>query len=264
MLKMNVKLVQLLMTSLLISGCSYHAPRNLKEAQEQAISNFKDIMFELDIDVKYFDGPTFIAQDEQDYTFVWISTISEIRSTIIEVFVSKNQPGVGYRTIGRSKSYLCGTCEFPLNEAALCNLFRLRSNPKIKASDKARQLRIVPFAPRQLEDIANFIEIRHDIEQYMWCFNLRYPDSLSYLHNIDGSSCAVEDLDSIYTHDRYGHQYYYENFINFVVLGTPGADRKWDFAPAVIDSIYNDSLEHIYVKNDDIIVKLIPKSLGCD
>jgi len=117
---------------------------------------------------------------------------------------------------------------------------------------------MVALDTMQMEDIANFVIIGHELMNYSYCFAGHNPDSLEQIKNFARAGCAVDSLDSIYTLDRYSRKYYYENLIEFVLLGTKGIDDKWAFSDAVMDSVYNDHLEHIYVCGEDIIVKLNP------
>ena len=246
-------------------SCGHPGPRELEEARKQAILAFGDFTFENRIDAKYFKGPTFIEEKDENYTFNWITDIPNIKPTVFEAYVPKDSKiEAKYGTKGRSLGYLCGTHDYPLSEAVLSNLFHLALNN----SEPVLRLRKTLLASDQLEDVANFSVIGSDLDAYAYCYNCSNPDSISWFKNIKERNykikCTVFELDSIYTHDRYGSEYYYRNFIQFIVLGTPGANRIWDFEPAILDSLYNDKLEHIYTNGDDIIVKLIPKSLGCD
>ena len=265
---MSLKLLFILLILIFLSltvTCSQAGPRNMKDAIGQAKYDFYIIMFEDGIDTKYYDGPFFVEEDSSYFTFKWNSNIPGERPDIIEGYVPKNPKHItSIRTIQRGAIGLSGTLDYPLNEAALQCLFELPLNNDIETL----RLRKIPLTLRQLEDVTNITCIGNDIRQYEYCFKCAYPDSLSWLINIRESKyrndCSVVELDSTITHDRYGREYYYENYINFIVLGTAGANHIWDFTPTLMDSIYNDNLEHIYVNNDDIIVKLKPQTLGCD
>lgn len=245
-------------------GCQ-SGPRDLKAARTRADYDFYQVMFEDRVDTKYYDGPLFFAEKDSGFVFRWVSNIPGVTPAILEGYVPKDpKDNTGFKTIQSGAIGLGGTLDYPLSEAALCGLFRLPLNN----SPEVLRLRKVPLTLAQLEDVTRMTNIRADISDYAYCFNCAYPDSLSWLKNIKQSRyrdyCTVKQLDSVYTHDRYGYEYCYQNYIIFVLLGTPGANRKWDFDQAVMDSIYHDNKEHIYVNNDDIIAKVVPKSPGCD
>jgi hypothetical protein len=249
------------------ASCAQSGPRNLESARKKAIYAFEDYLFEDDIDSKYFSGPILVGEDEDSFIFTWACIVPGAENAIVEEYVPKDPKAyeghVGFKWKGRFPP-LGGTRQYSLNEAALQNLFGLPLND----DPETLRLRKVPLTQDQYWDVGNFSAISNQINEYAFCFNCAYPDSLSWPKNTRESSprnnCNLKALDSLRTHDRYGYEYYYRNFIKFVILGTPGADRKWDFPPAIFDSLYNDRLEHIYTNDDDIIVKLIPKSLGCN
>lgn len=248
-----------------LAACGPEGPRDLKRAEAKADHDFYDMMFEDRVDTKYYDGPIFVEERDSGYVFRWVSNIPGARLSIWEGYVSRDPKHyTDFMNIQRGAISLSGTLDYPVGEAALVDLFRLPYN------DNAETLRLrkVPLTLGQLEDVDKFAIIAGNISGFAYCYNCAYPDSLSWFKNVKERNykimCVINELDSVFTHDRYGHEYYYENFINYVVLGTPGANRMWDFEPAVLDSIYNDKLEHIYANGDDIIVKLIPESLGCD
>jgi hypothetical protein len=253
---------------LLIISCGQSGPRNLEDAKSQAKYDFYIMMFDDQVDTKYYDEPIFVKEDNKFFVFRWVSNIPGVRPTVEEGYVPKDRKNkTGFRTIQHGAIGLGGTLDYPLTEAALYSLFDLALNE----SPEVLRLRKVPLTTAQLEDVSNFTTISNDLSQYTFCFNCAYPDSLSWFCNAEEiermntkSSCSIRKLDSLDTYDRYGYEYYYRNFIKFIILGTPGANRKWDFGQAIFDSLYNDQFEHIYTNNDDIIVKLIPTSSGCD
>jgi hypothetical protein len=264
----NRRKIPIIVFILLIVSCGQSGPRDLEDAKAQAKYDFCNMMFEDRVDTKYFDGPIFVKEDDKFFVFRWVSNIPGARPSIEEGYVPKDQKNkTGFRTIDNGAIGLGGTLDYPLTEAALYSLFGLALND----SPEVLRLRKIRLTLDQLVDVRNFTAIGSDLSQYAFCFNCAYPDSLSWFKNAKEirrinteNNCSINELGSLDTYDRYGHEYYYRNFINFIVLGTPGANRKWDFTPAVLDSIYNDQLEHIFLNNDDILVKLTPTSSGCD
>jgi hypothetical protein len=252
----------IIISALLALTCAPSSPRDLESAQRAAFSELRAIMFEGRVDIKLFQGPNLVIEDSGKYVFHWVSTVPGLEATICEVSVPKDpkgEPGIRIKGKRDRFGYLSGTLDFPLNESALYSLFRLPPDPKDTTSDRARRLRMVPLDEGQLKDVANFVSITSELHGYASCFDRRYPASLEELNNVTAKfPCGLDRLDSMYIHDRYGRKYYYENFIEFLVLGTPGENGKWDFNRAVLDSLYNDEREYILTNDDDLLVKIKP------
>jgi hypothetical protein len=263
-LQNEMKQVRLLIicSVLLAFACGPSGPRDLESPQRAARGRLRSLLALDDVDIELFRGPELISEDSLEYTFHWVSNILEPRGTIYEVSVPKDwneRPSVRIGGERIRDGYLGGTTDFPLNEAALLNLFRLPPNPQDTISDRAGRLRMVALDHRQLQDVANFVEIRRELEEYASCFNRRYPSTLDELSRAAGpGECGIDELDSLYLHDRYGREYYYENFVEFLLLGTAGKNDEWDFNSAVLDSLFHDNREYILTNDDDILVKLRP------
>jgi hypothetical protein len=242
--------------------CGPSAPRNFYSARKEATRKLERILSLDFIDIRLLNGPTLIKENPENFIFQWSLKVLRSGATIFEVAVPKDPRGkTGLMIKGerRSYSYLVGTLDFPINEAVLYNLFSLPPDPHDKISDRAKRLRMIPLDIDQLEDVANFVQIKNDLGEYYFCFNHIYPDSLEELNLIiPKGDCGVFKLDSLYIHDRFGAKYNYDNLGNFVILGSMGEKGKWDFDKAIIDSIYNDQKEHIFINGDEIIVKFKP------
>ena len=165
-----------------------------------------------------------------------------------------------YKQIGERGriEYLRGSKDYPLNEAALRNLFGM-PNTSENRNIRRKRILMTPLNFNQIEDIANFVELKRYFEEYYYYNHCQFPNSLDEPINIPIPRWFGEPLiDTLYNKDRYGFIYYYKNLGAFVVLGTSGRNTKWDFNSAIIDSIDNDMGEHIFVNDDDILVKFMP------
>jgi hypothetical protein len=251
----------LFLSFLMAINCGSFGPRDSKTAQKEATKYFKSIMFDDDINDTLFTGPILIDSLKNDFVFQWYSKVPRPGATIIEVLIPKDPDREhGYRTKGERSNYayLRNTRDFPFNEAMLITLLGLPTSDDTR--QKTKHFRSVPLTRAQLEDVASFVVIKMNLLEYASCITCRYPDSLADFNTFKNTgNCNVKALDSLITHDRYGKQYYYLNLINFVVLGSPGANDRWDFDKAIMDSIFNDQEEHINTTDDDIIVKIKPR-----
>lgn len=260
----NTSILFIMLLTIVLSSslsCGPSGPRDRERARRAAVAYFEDaIVYEEHIDENLFRGPDFDREDEEFFYFHWMCLFPRPGESIIEVIVPRNpKRPCGYRSLGpRGWGYLRYTRELPINEAVLRKLFYLPLNSR-ETSTEDKTLRNVLLDTNQIMDMANFLAIRGRLAEYSICFNGRYPDSLSQLKDYSRGNCMVHEPDSVYMHDRYGRKYIYENLINYVVLGSQGANGQWDFELAVVDSIYNDNRKHINVNGDDIIVKFKPR-----
>lgn len=237
---------RLLIGMLLLTICS--CSLSLESAREKAINEFENHMFGLGINLELFSGPRLVSENENAYVFHWVSIVPRKGDTIVEILVRKSGSAVkGVRTKGvrNSNYFLIGTKYFPFNEAMLTMLFDLPPTPKVN-DDETKRLRNVALNPRQLVDVANFVEIKRRLMNYHYDSKGNYPDDLNKLN-----------LDSVYVYDQYGKEYIYMTFGKFVVLGSQGKNGKWDFENSAIDSVFSDQMKKYIMKNDDdILVKI--------
>lgn len=233
----------------------------MEGARKAAIGYFEDDMFELNIDNNLFQGPILVTEDDTAFTFQWQLKILPKETSTIEISVPKNRTEIKGLHIGGTRNdigYLGGTRKLPLSQAMLSTLFD--TAPTLKdSSERARRLRMIPLDDTQLGDVANFLSIKMGLMQFSQCFNGRYPDSLKEIREYARGTYFMDALDSLCSHDRYGHEYNYINMITFVLIATPGKDGILNFNNTIIDSIYHDQMEHIYILGDDIIVKFAPR-----
>ena len=248
---------------LIAQSCGPSGPRDHRAARRAAIWKFNEAIFESRIGEGLFQGPMLIEVNDKEFIFRWYSTVPQWGATIYGATVPKDRNekitflhGLGQR---KRATYLCGTDKLPVNESALKNLFGLPPNPDY-GDIGIRRLQLIPLDANQLNDVANFVEIKKGLRQYRFEHAASYPDSLSEIIFVPRLDVVDHSpLDSFYFADRYGHEYFYVNLIDFVVVGTPGENRKWDIDSAKMDSIYSDDMEHIYTTWDDIIVKFRPR-----
>jgi hypothetical protein len=249
--------IDILITILLTITCHYSKYRDIVMARKEAISTFKTIMRQNRINDSLYEGPNFILKDNDKYVFQWICLVPRSNQSIKEISVPLD-PGqeTTVSTLGSRKrtGFLCGTLDFPLSEAALISLFEI---PYRDYSWRARNLRMTQLDSAQLTDIANFVEIKYALKEYFNCFG-RYPVDLEQLQRFEAGYSYIQGLDSLYIHDRYGHKYGYENIGMYVILGTDGSDSKWNFNQAIIDTVFRDTNDHIYLSDDDIILTFRP------
>ncbi|MEE9553860.1 MAG: hypothetical protein V3W18_06135 [candidate division Zixibacteria bacterium] len=252
----------IVLSCILCNSCS--PSRIAENAEKSAYRKLKYYLQDIcEIDVELFDGPELLRENEDDYVFIFHSMYPEYGVMNFEVSVPKDK----HKNIdisapsGERKrfNFLCETTRLPVKKAALSYLFNLpisqdTTNPRIK------RLQTVELDKGQFNDIVNFVEIKRELFTFAACHGSRNPDNLQELQSdaFSKSTCRIRELDSLYIHDRYGQKYYYQNLINFVLLGSPGQNLKWDFNAFELDSLYNDDLEHILVDGDDIMVKLKP------
>jgi hypothetical protein len=263
-MKNSLNNIFLFLSFIIAMNCGSFGPRDSKTAQKVATNYFESIMFEDDINDTLFVGPILIDSSKNDFVFQWLSKVPKPGATIIEMPIPKDPNREhGYRTKGERNNYayLQGTRDFPFNEAMIIALFGLPTSEDTR--QQTRHLRAAPLNSARLEDLASFVVIKMNLREYASCITCRYPDSLADFNTFKNTgNCNVKSLDSLIIHDRYGKQYFYLNLINFVVLGSPGANDRWDFDKAIMDSIFNDQEEHINTTDDDIIVKIKPRK-GC-
>lgn len=239
--------------------CTDPGPRNLDEATKAAIYDFHDYLFEETTSEDLFEGPELVGEDSSIFVFRWVCKVPLNAPILIEEYTPKDHRRTsGYKEIGPRKrcAFLGSTRYFSLNEAALCNLFDTAPDPDDKSARSLR-LRRRSLDSCQIEDIANLVEIKSQLNTYEYYFPNHFPESLDSLLKVkDCGNMYLPKLDSIYIHDRYGNEYYYENMITFLLLGTPGKNRIWDFNQAILDTIKNEADDFIFINKDDILVKL--------
>jgi hypothetical protein len=249
-----------LLCAIMVIACS----RSRESAQRVATERLRNDFLEGDISEDLFQGPILLRSDEKDYVFQWASTVPEPGATIIEISVSKSRLGtVGLFIKGKRSDpmYLGSSRRMPFNMSVLSMLFDLPCTPDDK-SIFVKPLREIPLTPNQLSDVASFVHIKRDLMEYNPCYKKGYPDSLEEFNHISNpDSCAMFPLDSMFTHDHWGHKYFYNNLGNMVILGTPGKNEKWDFNKAAMDSLYNYPWQQIYTTDDDIVVRFWPAPL---
>ncbi len=157
---------KLLIGMLLLAICS--CSRSLESAREKAISEFVNQLQAMDINQELFSGPELVFENEDKYLFHWISLVPQKGDKVIQVSVPKYRGKIiGVRDVGERESWvhLGHTGDFPFNEAMLTNLFGLPPTPKIN-NDETKRLRNVDLNPRQLVDVANFVEVKRRLMDY--------------------------------------------------------------------------------------------------
>jgi hypothetical protein len=255
MLKLNNILFFIIFLITLSVSCGPSGPRSLETAGNLAFSYFLNYaMFDNRISEKLFTGPYLIEENEKEYVFQWVCKVPKPGDTFIDISVPKKSEEIkGYHIGGRKDdiSFLRNTCDFPLNEAMLTNLFSLSIDPDNK-SELTKRLRMVPLTNGQMEEVASFITLGWRLSQYAYMRHCHYPDSLAELLKDD------LNFNKQYFIDRFGRPYFYSNLLGFIILGTAGENGKWDFDKAVLDSFYYDQMEQIHTTDDDIIVKFKP------
>lgn len=240
-------------------ACGPEKPRNMESARKAAVKLLRDIFYDQGIDINLFKGPIFEGETEKGYMFRWYSTVPRPGATVLEINVPRDPNtffGMGLAGPRPSIRYLVHSSQLPISQAVLRSVFHLP--PPFNLNERIKRLSLVPLDTAHLEDIANFVEISWELSDYARCFGRHLPTNLEEIKNVAGSQCNVDKIDSLYMHDRYGREYIYENLIDFAMLGSPGQNLIWDFDKAVLESVYYDQLEHIYVSGDDILVKFKP------
>lgn len=248
-----------LISVLIVFSCSIDSDTAKRMAEE----SFNEYTDNLGIDKTLMDGPYLVEKSERKYVFHWKSTVPTPGATIFEVMIY-DSPGKKIRNTLKGQRpdiyYLMGTDHLPFAESMISNLFNL---PVTQLTDRENDLFKLArsLTQRQLVDIANFLRISKDLVEYEFCLQCRYPASLEELNDFKNpGNCNVKPLDSLYVSDRYGNRYFYENLVNFVILGSKGENGVWDIDKEFINFIYQDQRSHMFAKDDDIIVKLKPSN----
>ncbi len=229
--------------------CIYSCSNNIDTARKKAIKEVEYFMQEYDIDINLFQGPTLAQEIDDDFVFQWKSALPITGTSIVEISVPKERWGrIGFDIKGERENfgYLGGTTKFPLKEALLRYLFELPISPDI-LDERVKWIKKVALPDQHLENIVNFDEIKFHLLNYYFNNNSAYPDSITELK-----------LDDLFTHDKFGKVYYYNNLGSYVLLGTQGSNDKWNFDKATLDSLINSHKEFILTDDEDILVKFKP------
>jgi hypothetical protein len=238
-------------------SCSKPKQRTFEDARSESIKTFNELMDQDQINVSLFNGPILVYEDSCEYIFQWKWQLSNSCQSIEESIIPKNPTkNAELKTIGMRRAALYGTNHFSLNEAALYNLFGLPPDPK-KFTIRDINLGRASLNSRQLEDVINFVDIKYALLEYYDCYS-HYPDKLSDIKYYTEGNCYIRGLDDSITYDQYGQKYGYMSIGRYIILGTMGKDGKWNYGQAIMDTIINDENDHIFVSDDDIIVKYEP------
>lgn len=221
---------------------------DLVEMRKRATEKYEDALHEARINPILFHGPELNMENPKYFIFEWKSRVPKDGALRISVYVPANGKGeISGALTGEEKdwNYVNGTRDRPINEAMLRTLFEL---PIVKGdtSERTKRLGKIALAADQMEDIVNFIEIKYKLIDYYAKIG-SYPPSLYDLN-----------LDWRLTRDKNGNKYSYRSSGKYVILGTPGADSKWETDSTAVDSIFKDDKEFFHQSGDDLLVKLMP------
>ena len=221
-------------------------------------SEAKDAMYnrlwDANFSENFFVDPILKKEDDEYYYFTSYSTEPTHKALQMKIKISKKDKLESEASVyGNNKYWLSmlGNSKDSLNKRMLINLFSHNY-----FFDKTRNLfdssmyLNTGLTAIQKEHLSRLIQLKDGLGHFSY-ENKCYPISLNELK----SPGHVQDVADI--KDPYGNSYYYEvQGAGYIILGTKGKNRRWDIDPKIRRKITTTMKRGIYMKGDDIIVKL--------
>jgi hypothetical protein len=232
-----------------ISLCSVQCTkkRDLSWARKMATKEYENVLHESRINPLLFKGPSLNLENPKFFIFEWRSRVPREGALLISIYVPIDGGEISNSETGdeRDWNYVHDTRDKPINEAILGQLFDLSITPN-DTSERTKRLGKLNLTVDQMADIVNFIEIKRKLIEYYFRIG-GYPNSLSDLN-----------LEWRLTRDANGNKYSYQSNGRYAILGTPGANGKWEIDSVPVDSIFKDEKEFFQQSGDDLLVKFMP------